>query len=75
MFAKEIPTAIEGFELKKEDSDTMKHLWPVGDDITDQVRFIFMHSFVRLTYSLEWMLHPDFFLASLSTDLTSILED
>lgn len=39
MFDHKIPTEIEGFELAggEEEAKTMRHIWPVGDGITESI--------------------------------------
>ena len=38
LFAHELPKSIDGFALEEADQKMMEHLWPVGEDICDQVR-------------------------------------
>lgn len=38
MFDHKVPKTIKGFELDKEDQKNMENLWPVGEDVPQQVR-------------------------------------
>ncbi|GAA6008527.1 hypothetical protein JCM11491_004509 [Sporobolomyces phaffii] len=37
-FSHEIPTSIKGFELDKEDQETMEKIWPVGDAVNSVLK-------------------------------------
>ena len=37
LFSHELPKSIEGYKLEPEDKKMMEHLWPVGEEICDQV--------------------------------------
>ncbi|GAA6002665.1 cryptochrome/photolyase family protein [Rhodotorula paludigena] len=49
MFDHEIPTAIAGFELEggEKEAKVMRHLWPVGDGITEGIMDRFMKTKLR----------------------------